>query len=87
MHAMVVFPGVSDRERPEQEIFPMRRLGPIFRLVRPRGWPYFQRWDTPPQRGAYIWKDTSNGDEYPGSAPGQSALLFWPLCQTPHLDS
>jgi mono/diheme cytochrome c family protein len=42
------------------------------------------RRDTPPQRGACIWKDSMTDLDDPGRAAGKSALLLRPLRQDPH---
>jgi hypothetical protein len=48
---------------------------------------YLRQWDTLPQRRAHICEDTSNGYDETGNAAGKSAFFFWPLCQTPRLET
>lgn len=63
----------------------MRRYSVIFPVVKAPEPLYLRRWDTPPQRGALIWKDSINDDDETGIAAGQSAVFLWPLCQNPHI--
>ena len=63
----------------------MRRYSLIFSVVKAAEPFYLQRWDTPPQRGALIWKDSINDDDETGIAAGKSAVFLWPMRQNPHI--
>src|SRR5262249_51206056 len=45
---------------------------------------YVRRWETPPHRGAPIWKDRDMANTR--NAAGRSAFLLRPLCQAPGLE-
>ena len=61
----------------------MRRFSVIFRLVPARVAPYFRRRDTPPQRGAYIWKDTMSDLQTPAARPANPRFSSGPCAKIP----
>ena len=60
-----------------------RRFSPLFRLVPDLRPFYLQRWDTPPQRGALIWKDTMTDLTIPAARPANPRFSSGPCAKIP----
>lgn len=60
-----------------------RRNTAIFRLVQTRDTPYLPRWDTPPQRGAYIWKGIMTDTQKPALRPANPRFSSGPCAKIP----